>query len=119
MRPARIRELGGLTAYDGRMNGRTAIPPHIYQLRIDVGRLDRRGRRVAPKVPELPGKGRASTPELTAFYEIPSFLGPAEFVAALRAMISQLRAVGSSGGTAAGNSTSVRKKGGASRCGLW
>lgn len=91
-----------VTAADG-MNGPPAAPRHSYCVIVDVERPGRLADVAAPPV---------------ARYEIPSHLSPAEFAAALGAMLDSLRddALGTPDETGAG---SPARGGSGSRCGLW
>ncbi len=92
-----------VAAIDG-VNGPPAIPRHSYCVIVDVERPGRR-----------PAEGAAPP---IARYEIPSHLSPAEFAAALGAMLDSLRddPLGPSGETSAGSASG---EGRGSRCGLW
>lgn len=82
-------------AADG-MNG--PLPRHSYFVRVDVERPDH-----PPSQP-------------LARYEVPSHLSPAEFAAALGAMLEGLRAAPGADEASPG---SVSRDQGGSRCGLW
>ncbi len=86
------------------MNGPPAVPRHSYCVRVDVERSDHRPAEVAAQP--------------VARYEIPSHLAPAEFAAALGAMLDRLR---DEPGAAPDEATagSVSNEPGGSRCGLW
>lgn len=90
-----------VAALDG-TNG--PLPRHSYRVIVDV---ERPGRRPA---------GGAAPP--IARYEIPSHLSPAEFAAALGAMLDSLRddSLAPPDETGAG---SASREGSGSRCGLW